>query len=137
MERENSPPTKPRCHEKLVLDWLTFVMMAKLLENFFLFLRVTEIKKKVRDFLAPFPDPRPSSPHLHRGPKENRKRPSLFLSHQNMMARRLAILTLVHAVSRSQNMSHAFTHQICLFTKRRSPLLPHNLLRKPAATSRK
>jgi hypothetical protein len=57
MERDDSLASKPRCHEKLVWDWQTFVLMARFLEDFFLFLRVTEIKNKVHALLEPHPTP--------------------------------------------------------------------------------
>ena len=50
-------PQKRRCHEKLILGWQTFVLMATVLEDSFRFLRVTKIKKKVCGLLEPPPTP--------------------------------------------------------------------------------
>ena len=57
MERDNSLPAKSRCHKKLVWDSQTFAVMGNLLEDFFRLLRVTKIKKKVRELRAPPPTP--------------------------------------------------------------------------------
>jgi len=54
MERYKSFAATTRCHEKLVWDWQTFAVMQKVLEDSFLFLRVTKVEKKVNArFAAP------------------------------------------------------------------------------------
>ena len=98
MERDNSLPAKPRCHEKLVWDWQTFAMIAIFLENSFLFLGVTKIKKKVRELLAPSLKLTTLFTVPVKGP-DREKKETKSVSHQNIMARRVAIFTLVHEVS--------------------------------------
>ena len=73
MERDNSLAAKPRCHEKLVCDWQTLTVMARVLEDSFLFLRVPKLMKKVRALLAPPPTPATLFTTLTWGPKRGPK----------------------------------------------------------------
>jgi len=78
MKRDNSLSAKTRCHEKLVCERQTFAVMETVWEETLLFLRVTDVKKKVRALLAPPPTPATLFTTPAKGPKENRKRPSYF-----------------------------------------------------------
>ena len=69
MERDNSLAAKPRCHKKLVWDRQKLAVMSRILEDLFLYPKVTKIKKKVRALLAPLPHLRPCLTHLRRSPK--------------------------------------------------------------------
>ena len=73
-------------------------MIAKVLGDSFLFLRVTKIKKKVRELLGPSSKLTTLFTVPAWGPGREKKETN-FVSHQTIMARRVAILTLVHAVS--------------------------------------
>ena len=55
MERDNSLLVEQQCHENMGLGWQTFIVMATLLNDFFLSPRLTKIKKKVRELLEPPP----------------------------------------------------------------------------------
>ena len=115
MERNNSLPAKPRCHENLGFDWQTLIGVARVLEDSFLFLGVTTSKKKVRERLATPPTPTTlfTTPAL--GPKQE-PRETKPPVHQTMMARRVAILALVQFPDPKQK-SYPFTHQIRPFTE--------------------
>ena len=57
MERDNSLAAKPRCLEKLVWNSQTFALKVTVLEDCFLFLRVTNKEKKLHIFHAGPPTP--------------------------------------------------------------------------------
>ena len=105
---------------------------ARVLNDFFLFLRVPKIKKNMRVLLAPPPTPatlfitpayRPK-----REPKETKP-----LTRQTMIARRVAFWTLMQCPD-PEKMSDPFTLQMQPFTKHRNPDLLQSLVRKPTAT---